>query len=134
MTLSANEEEQRRFSRVPFVQQVTLSQGDINWQGTVVDICFNGILINGKDLPIIGANNTDEEALAMTADSVIHFDNGIDINANLELAHQHGDFYGFRFSEIDTDSLMHLRNIISLNLGDDNACRRELMNLFSYHQ
>lgn len=133
--------DQRRFSRVPFVHQITLSpqesasqhqplqpneQPSEDWQGTVVDISFKGILISGKNPPV----SEDSGPLP----SVIHFENGIDISADLELAHQHDEFYGFHFSTIDSDSLMHLRKLVSLNLGDDAACQRELMTLFSYHQ
>jgi|GEM_PF-1865925 len=154
MKTPASENEQHGFSRVPFVNQVTLSDipydtaseakvttkfdpppPSINnsnhyrdWQGTVVDICFNGILINGRSLPNTPLNTT-ESSIAST----IHFEGGINIHANLDLVHQHDDFYGFRFSEMDTDSLKHLKELVMSNLGDD-ACQREVMSLFSYHQ
>ena len=99
-----------------------------DWQGTVVDICFNGILINGRSLPTERLATEDSNIA-----STIHFESGIDINAHLELVHQHDDFYGFRFAEIDSDSLSHLKKLVMLNLGDE-ACQRELMSLFSYHQ
>jgi hypothetical protein len=126
MSIIIPQNEQRRFSRVPFVNDITLSQQGQDWQGTVVDICFNGILISGKGLPLTEAGTS--------VPSIIHFDNGIDITADLELVHQHGDFYGFHFSTIDSESLAHLRKLVSLNLGDESACQRELISLFSYHQ
>lgn len=126
MAITESQNEQRRFSRVPFVNDITLSQQGQDWRGTVVDISFNGILITGKALPLANEDTSVQ--------STIHFDNGIDITAELALAHQHDDFYGFHFASIDSDSLTHLRSLVSLNLGDESACRRELLSLFSYHQ
>jgi hypothetical protein len=121
-----NPSEKRRFTRVPFVSHIALTQGDEHWEGDVVDISFNGILINFSHVLVL---NKDNILL-----STIHFENDTSIHANLKLAHQNGHLYGFCFSEIDLDSITHLRNIISHNLGDSHACERELMSLFSYHQ
>jgi hypothetical protein len=124
---NSKDNEQRRFTRVVFVNHISLNKGEQQWDGTVVDISFNGILVSSdasigvnEDDPIIGAT--------------IHFENGDRINARLVLAHHHGKFYGFSFHEIDSDSLTHLRGIIEYNLGDGHTCERELLTLFRYHQ
>jgi len=119
--------EQRRFTRVAFVNHISLNKGEQQWDGTVVDISFNGILVS-SDVNI----DVDDNSPIMGA--TIHFENGDRINARLALAHHHGKFYGFRFHEIDSDSLTHLRGIIEYNLGDGHTCERELLTLFRYHQ
>ena len=119
-------EEKRQFTRVPFVTQVKLSQNQQLWLGHVVDISLKGILINSAT-PF-----TFDEKQAVIAE--ISFDNEISMRVKVKQAHSNRQFYGFKFLEMDVDGMTHLRNIIMLNLGDDAACERELMALFSYHQ
>ena len=119
-------EEKRQYTRVSFVTQVKLSQGEQLWLGHVVDISFKGILVTSRT-PF-----TFDDEQPVVAE--ISFDNGTSMKIKSMQTHQNGQFYGFRFLEIDVDGMAHLRNIIMLNLGDDAACERELITLFSYHQ
>jgi hypothetical protein len=126
MTTVEETNEKRRFTRVPFVNHIALSQGNQSWIGNVVDVSFNGVLIH------LDVDSTIDPQTTVAA--IVHFENNANIHADLTLAHNHEHFYGFSFNEIDSDSLTHLRNIISHNLGDTKACERELISLFSYHQ
>jgi hypothetical protein len=118
--------DKRRFTRVPFVSHIALSHNGVDWEGQVVDISLNGILINfDPPTPL---------DIDMIVSSILHFENDANIQAKLQLSHHHDNFYGFCFNEIDVDSIAHLRNVITHNLGDSAACERELMALFSYHQ
>lgn len=119
-------EEKRQFTRVSFVTQAKLSQGDQLWLGHVVDISFKGVLLNSRS-PLCFDKNQ-----AITAE--IFFDNGSSMKIKVKEAHNNGQFYGFEFLELDVDGMTHLRNIVMHNLGDDSACERELISLFSYHQ
>lgn len=127
MPTSEDNAEQRRFTRVAFVSHIMLSQNDKQWNGTVVDISFKGILVNCET-----TIDVDDDNLIMNA--TIHFENDAKITALLELVHHNGTFYGFCLHEIDSDSLTHLRHIIEYNLVDHDTCERELLSLFSYHQ
>ncbi len=118
--------EKRRFTRVPFVSHITLNQNDTLWEGTVVDVSLNGVLVSSKSLYRLNDNSIIH--------STITFEDGTELHATLQLAHHHEDFYGFCFKAIDSDSAAHLRNIITHNIGDSSACDRELLSLFSYHQ
>lgn len=118
--------DKRRFTRVPFVSRIELTHDQQQWSGNVVDISFNGVLINCEP-QIIAQDN-------QTLNATLYFDKDYTIHAKLKLAHHHDAFYGFYFDEIDSDSLNHLQRIISYNLGNMQACERELMSLFSYHQ
>jgi hypothetical protein len=128
-TPTLQDDEQRRFTRVTFVSHITLQQDDLQWNGTVVDISFNGVLVS-CDADIVLA----ESHTAKIVEATIHFENDDCITAKLELAHHHGKLYGFSMHEIDSNSLAHLRNIIEQNLVDNNTCERELLTLFRYHQ
>jgi hypothetical protein len=118
--------EKRQFTRVPFVTEVRLSQDKQLWLGHVVDISFKGILVNSST-----ELDFDKQKPVLAE---ISFDNGSSMQINAELAHHHGQFHGFRFLDTDVDGMIHLRNLIMINLGDDAACERELISLFSYHQ
>ncbi|EGG95347.1 hypothetical protein IMCC1989_770 [gamma proteobacterium IMCC1989] len=127
---ATQDSEQRRFTRVSFVNHIVLKKGDTQWNGTVVDISFNGVLIScDSDIALTKAAGS-----ADIVDAIIHFENDDYIMAKLELAHHHGKLYGFSLHEIDSDSLAHLRNIIEHNLIDSSVCERELLTLFRYHQ
>jgi hypothetical protein len=128
-TPTLQDNEQRRFTRVTFVSHITLQQGDRQWNGTVVDISFNGVLVS-CDADIVLA----ESDAANIVGATIHFENDDCITVKLELAHHHGKLYGFSVHEIDSNSLAHLRNIIEQNLVDPSTCERELLTLFRYHQ
>lgn len=119
-------EEKRQFTRVSFVTQVKLSQGEQLWLGHVVDISFKGILVNSRS-PL-----TFDNEKPVTAE--IFFENGSSMKVKAEEAHNNSQFYGFHFLEFDVEGMTHLRNIIMHNLGDESACERELISLFSYHQ
>jgi hypothetical protein len=119
-------ENKRQFTRVPFVTQVTLIQGEQLWLGHVLDISFKGILVSSST-PF-----TFDETKPVNAE--ISFDNGTSMKIKAKQSHTNGKLFGFRFLEMDVDGMTHLRNIIMLNLGDDAACERELISLFSYHQ
>lgn len=119
-------EEKRQFTRVPFVTQVKLAQNQQLWLGHVADISLKGILINSAT-----AFTFDEQQPVIAE---ISFDNEVSMRIKVKQAHSNGQFYGFEFLEMDIDGMTHLRNIIMLNLGDDAACERELLALFSYHQ
>ena len=116
--------DKRRFTRVAFISHITLSHNKQHWQGNVVDISFNGILIDFDLSPTL------DKSILFNA--VIHFENGASICSDIQLAHNHDNHYGFCFTKIDSDSLTHLLNIISLNLGNKSACERELMCLFDH--
>jgi hypothetical protein len=118
--------DKRQFTRVPFVTKVKLIQDQQLWLGHVVDISFKGILVTSI------SEFTFDKTKPVTAE--ISFDNGASMKIKAELAHHHDQFHGFRFLETDVDGMIHLRNIVMLNLGDDSACERELISLFSYHQ
>ena len=121
--LIAMHPEKRLFTRVPFVTRVTLTQDQQLWLGHVVDISFKGMLINSRTPFTFNQNKP--------VITEISFDNGSSLRAKTRQAHQNGQVYGFEFVEIDVDSMTHLRNIIMRNLGDEQACERELLALFS---
>jgi hypothetical protein len=103
--------EKRQFTRISLVAEAKLSQGNRTWLGRVVDISFKGVLINSKAPFIFDSNETIK--------TDIYFENNTSIRIKVKPAHNNGLFYGFNFLEFDDDGMMHLRNIIMDNVGDD---------------
>ena len=118
--------DKRQFTRVPFVSHIHLSQTGDHWQSQVVDVSLKGILIDIDSQQTI---NTESPVNA-----VIRFENESEIQATMTLSHHNGRLHGFQFTEMDSDSISHLRNLITHNVGNTEACDRELMTLFRYHQ
>jgi len=70
----------------------------------------------------------DAEYKLHTADSSKHWQGIIHVNIQMEVhvAHSHDTFIGFECEHIDLDSMIHLRRVLELNLGDPMLLEREL--------
>lgn len=117
-------EDKRQFTRVSFVTQVKLNQGQQLWLGHVIDISLKGILITSRS-PLVF-----DKAQTITAE--ISFDNESSMRIKVEEVHHHDEFYGFRFVDYDLEAISHLKKIIMFNSGSESVCERELMTLFNY--
>ncbi len=111
--------EKRRFSRVPFEADVTLSRGEHQWRTTLLDISLNGVLVRRPD--DWQAEKGDRFTLEL-----IFTDSGALITGEVEVAHAEHDHVGFHMVNIDVESVAHLRRLMELNLGDPEIMDREL--------
>ncbi len=119
----SDSQERRRFSRISFRAEVTLKQGSQSWDCRLLDISLKGLLI---DRP----NNCQLEA-SPPIDITIGLDDGSLIEMQAELAREDDQLLAFTRRIIDLDSLSHLRRLVELNLGDDEAADREISELVS---
>ncbi|WP_075188282.1 PilZ domain-containing protein [Teredinibacter haidensis] len=118
MSLTA---ERRRYSRIDFNTSVQLTQGEQQTTASLLDISLNGLLVKTPQhyhidvaLPIFISVELADDA---------------NINMKTSLAHSSSDVLGFRCESIDIESIGHLRRLVELNLGDDNAAERVLTEL-----
>lgn len=118
-------ENRRHFSRIRFQATASLifPGGDV-LPVEVVDLSLKGALVRPlAELYIqVGSNGQllirlDDEAVIDMAATVVH--------------HQ-GAVYGLACTEIDLDSVTHLRRLVALNAGDDALAEREVMLLASH--
>ncbi|ANA40700.1 MULTISPECIES: PilZ domain-containing protein [Geobacter] len=100
--------DKRRFTRVPFVVSATVTRGEISFTGEVVDLSLNGMFVKTEEQPAIGEEVEVVISLAEGSPSL-----------NVELAGEvvRADASGvaIRFSRIEVDSFIHLRNIVEYN-------------------
>lgn len=118
--------EHRKFTRVDFDAEIELLQGDQRLACELIDVSLKGILVTEPE------NGTFDDTL--TAEAVIQLSEDTAIHMQVSLAHKHDGLLGFTCKSIDLISVKHLRRLIELNLGDDEACERELSQLSSFNR
>lgn len=111
--------ERRRFSRIPFDASAQVVSGNHTYETEINDISLKGVLV--KRPPGM------EPALNDKMRVVIHgLNDGFIISMDAQLEHIEKDFIGLKCTEIDIDSVTHLRRLVELNLGDASLLNREL--------
>ena len=109
----------RRFRRVPFAAEVSLTVDRDYWAGELIDVAMKGALVETMvPLPIpVGTRCELGIALPGTA---------ISLDFGAELVYIDGLHYGFKFISENIETLTHLRKLIELNTGDVETTRSEL--------
>jgi hypothetical protein len=110
---------QRRFRRIPFAAEVTLSAGQTSWSAELLDVALKGALI-GTDSPLPLAPGSQCDLSINLSGSPVT------LSFLAELKHCEGTHYGFKFISEDLGTLTHLRKLLELNTGDTEATRSEL--------
>jgi hypothetical protein len=117
-TMTAN---RRNFSRITFNNPIELNQDDYCWHAEIVDISLKGILLRSAD----GWNFNKEKPVQAN----IPLSEDTWIAMTLRVRHLEGDLAGFICENIDIDSIITLRRLVELNLGDSKSLERELAHL-----
>jgi hypothetical protein len=120
---SASIKDNRRFTRIPFSAVVKLTAGS-SWQCELLDVSLKGALLSrpagwqGK----LG----DKASLELRPEN-----SDIVIVMNGEVAHVETARMGLRCTDIDVESISHLKRLVELNLGNADQLTRELHALIS---
>jgi c-di-GMP-binding flagellar brake protein YcgR len=112
-------EERRYFKRVPFATEVTVSIGGTKIAGELYDISLKGALVK---LPA-GTTTAVDESCPLT---ITLPPSDIVLTTSTRVVHAHPPFYGLRFTEMDADTLTHLRRLVELNTGAADRMSDEL--------
>jgi hypothetical protein len=93
-----------------------------HYEAHVIDLSLKGVLLQVPNLsnPLLNSEAMMEFCLA-GSDIVLRF-RGI-------LAHCEDDRLGYKFVEMDLDSMSHLRKLLEYNLGDPVQLKREVQAL-----
>jgi len=110
--------DRRRFQRIEFDAETTLAQGERSWPVELHDISLKGLLVSR---PADWELAVNEPLLAR-----INLSDDVQVVMEITLAHDHGDQLGFVCQHIDLDSIIHLRRLVELNIGDTELLEREL--------
>ena len=114
----------RRFSRLPFTAESTLNPegGGKPIASHLLDISLKGALVEvAKDIKLTPGEKFHFELKLENSD--------VTIAMSTEVAHQTEDHVGLYCNRIDMDSMVHLRRLMELNMGDPELMERELVSM-----
>jgi hypothetical protein len=112
-------DERRRFSRIPFHRPAELDLRRDRVRGEVLDVSLKGARVQ--------VPHASDAAVGQPCALVIRLDAGeAAIRMDGVVAHRCGTDLGFRCDAIDLESIVHLRRLVELNLGDEALLYREL--------
>lgn len=113
--------ERRRYTRVDFNTSAQIEQNDRSFQADLLDISINGLLVATPEDFRIDVTTPLNVHIALAEDAVIEM--------VAALVHCSSKALGFRCERIDLDSIAHLRRLVELNIGDEDAAERVLAEL-----
>lgn len=117
----SDDSERRVFSRVSFDGSASISQGSKQWSVQLIDLSLKGLLIEEPGFWDADTSATMKAHIVLSDDSSIHME--------VTWRHTNNGQTGFKCEHIDIDSIVHLRRLIELNVGDAKLLERELESL-----
>jgi len=118
MTDPDDSRQRRRFHRVPFKTTARLDSPQGPIPVSLLDISLQGALLQIPESASIRGASHYRLTIELSPRNHIEMD--------LELAHREEDRCGFHCRRIDLDSLVDLRRLVELNLGDADLVYRDL--------
>lgn len=112
-------EEQRRFQRILHDANLQIEFAGVRYSARLMDLSLHGCLVHfSENLPT-----------ALNEPCTIHIQLSQDttISADAVMTHLRAeDTAGFEFRQIDLDSIIQLRRMVELNLGDSELLERDM--------
>ena len=111
--------ERRIFHRIPFTTDAEIHCNKKKYKGELLDISLKGALIQGiGHIPL---------KMGTRCDLTIHLlETEIVLNFEAELVHTEKNRLGFKFVSEDTETAMHLRRLLELNIGSSDEIEKEI--------
>lgn len=111
--------EHRRFNRADFHTNgyYTIGPKDIDFK--IINISLNGILLEPERQEDINLNDLVPLIVKLSSSE-------IEIKTKAKLLHKESRHLGFRFEEIDLESMIHLRRLVELNSDNADQIANEL--------
>ncbi len=112
-------DEKRYFSRIKFKANSQIEFNDKDYEAELLDLSLRGALLNFKEQIPVKMNDCCTLIIYLhSSDIKLIFD--------AELVHIHENNLGFKFISEDVGTMTHLRNLVSLNVGDYDKITDEL--------
>lgn len=111
-----SEQERRNFSRIEYNAKVLIEQGEHKSVGSVIELSLNGVLVDSK-------SRLDKSQPVDVQIIIDEFSPAIHLKA--KIVHHEDQQYGLKTLEIDIDSMLQLRTIISMHNDDPDEIHRE---------
>lgn len=112
-------EDHRRFHRIPFEAEAVIHRGQDRWDTQLLDISLKGALL-------VCPTDWKGEIGDLLNLELIFEKGALSLNMETTVAHTEGGRLGLHCLHIDLDSMVHLRRLVELNLGDASQLNREL--------
>ena len=114
-------DERRHYQRVTFDAEVVMESEGATWLCHLVDISLKGLLVVFPDKIEAKLGGVYQMEFRLGVDAAI--------NMNVKVVHLEDHLVGLEWSDIDLESLTHLRRLLELNLSDPDEMHRELSEL-----
>jgi hypothetical protein len=111
--------ERRNFQRVPFATEAEINCNEEKFHGELLDISLQGALIQGK-----GSISLEKGAICELSINLV--DSEITLQFDVNLAHREENKFGFKFIGEDTETMIHLRRLLELNIGSSETIDKEI--------
>ncbi|TQV85326.1 PilZ domain-containing protein [Aliikangiella coralliicola] len=115
-------DERRQFNRVAFNTVATLTIDKLETECQIVDLSLHGVLLKLMGIFDTEIGSTYQIEIPLGEDNEL-------IAMELELMHQNENGLGLMCTNIDLDSITHLRRLVELNLGDSELLERDFSSL-----
>ena len=118
------DENRRNFSRVKFNSKAYLNYSNSHEQVDLVDISLKGALVTSKYGLDIDTDNPCTFELHLSDSEIV-------MNISAIIVYKRDDNLGLKFDNIDLESMIHLRRLVELNVGNPDQIQKELFFLVS---
>jgi hypothetical protein len=116
-------EQKRSNTRVPFNSRAEVRSSDRTVEGEVRNLSLKGMMIATEErLP-----EGEEVDVTMYLTGV---GSQLSLEMKAEVVRSEGNGLGLRFTEVDVDTFIHLRNVVAYNEGDDDKIMAEFFRNF----
>jgi len=109
----------RNFSRINFAANAQIEFNSKIFESELLDIALKGALIRPKTQPLLERGNCCILRIFLHSSDIT-------LTFNAELVHLEQNDFGFKFLDIDIDTMTHLRRLLDLNIGDQDKITNEL--------
>ena len=111
--------ERRKFQRVPFATEAEINCNEKEFDGDLLYISLQGALIHGHGTIPLKKGDICELAIHLV-------DSKITMQFDVDLVHREENKFGFKFIGEDTETMIHLRRLLELNIGSSEAINKEI--------
>ena len=118
------DENRRNFSRVRFNAAAFLNAGNWRVQVDLVDISLKGALVCTDSHLEITKDNSCEFEFHLNESEIV-------MKINAKVVYVRDNNLGLKFDNIDLESMIHLRRLVELNVGNPDQIQKELFFLVS---
>lgn len=112
--------ERRLFTRIPFVANVEVVIDGVPHPAELHDISLMGVLVRVDDGASAALDTPVHVLLALDTERTVV------IATHGRIVHNEDGRLGCRFDQVDLESMIHLRRLMELNLGDAERIKREI--------